>query len=89
LLWQRQRWHITRKGRFGLPRIVVESKLVSRLPHLREDFPTMLAGICNSQLAAKTFAEAGMRVIAVGSPAVKAPDVTHRKSWSELAAVGS
>ncbi|MCD6303536.1 MAG: hypothetical protein J7M21_01070, partial [Planctomycetes bacterium] len=34
LAWQRQRWHIVREGPYKLPRIVVESRLVSQLPDL-------------------------------------------------------
>ena len=36
LPWQRRRWHIVREGKFRIPRVVVESRLDSRLPQLMQ-----------------------------------------------------
>jgi hypothetical protein len=85
LMWQRQRWHIV-KGRFNIPRIVVESRLVSQLPHLRETFPGLTVGICDSGLAARAFAGAELRCIVIGDAGVDAPDMTRLAHWSELTA---
>lgn len=89
LAWQRQRWHITRDGWLSLPRIVVESRLVSQLTEVGKVFPNMTVGVCTSALAAKAFAEAGMGVVVVGSAGVDVPaEVRRRKSWAELADLG-
>lgn len=90
LTWQRQRWHIVREGRFNLPRVVVESRLVSQLPEIRRVFPKMTLGVCDSALAAKAFAAAGMQVALVGGAAADIPtEVRRHKSWADLAAKGS
>jgi len=90
LTWQRERWHIVRDEKMlRLPRIVVESRLVSQLPEVRKVFPRLTAGVCDSSLAAKAFAEAGMTVVMVGgASADEAADVVRRDSWADLAAQG-
>lgn len=85
LLWQRQRWHIVREGRFRL-RIVVESRLVSSLGELRKTFGGLRTGVCDSALAARAFTSAGLRCILVkGGLKLDAVDVARETSWSALA----
>jgi len=92
LLWRRQRWHIVRTGRFRIPKMVIEKRLVSQLRSLREMFPGIKAGICRSTLAAKAFARADMTVIIIGGADVKLhqkgsgkkPKIIHRKKWASL-----
>ena len=86
LLWKRQRWHIDRLGR--LPKLVVESRLVSQLGELRETFKGLTAGVCTSWLAARGFAEAGLHTVIVGDGNVDVENFTRRTSWSTLAASG-
>lgn len=89
LTWQRQRWHIVRDGRFNLPRVVVESRLVSQLAEVRKMLPKMTTGVCDSALAAKAFAAAGMKVVMVGTAAAGvAGEIRRRSSWADLAAKG-
>jgi len=88
LLWQRQRWHVVRQGRFRAPRVVVESRLVSQLSELRKMFPGLSVGICASRIAAKAFASAGMRPIVIGPAAAAPAGATGRTSWSDLAEKG-
>jgi len=89
LTWQRERWHIVRDGRFRLPRIVVESRLVSQLPELRKSFPGLTMGVCDSALAARAFSAADMEVMVVGgAPVDRAAKVRRRNSWADLAAKG-
>ena len=88
LLWRRQRWHVVRSGRFKMPRVVVESRLVSQLGELRKMFPKLSMGVCTSKLAVKAFAAAGLRVVVVGFADVSAPNLTRRISWTDLARRG-
>jgi hypothetical protein len=88
LLWQQERWHIVREGRWGVPRVVVESRLVNQLPLLRKMLPGLEAGLTNSSAAAKTFAEAGMRVVIVGAAPANAGNVTRLAGWKDLAQRG-
>jgi hypothetical protein len=89
LAWQQQRWHIVREGRFRLPRVVVESRLVSQLPELRKLFPKMDVGVCDAHLAAEAFAAAGLKVLLVGrTPVDVQTQVLRRNSWADLAARG-
>jgi hypothetical protein len=85
LLWQRERWHISREGRFGIPRVVVEQRLVSQLPVLRAEFSNMTLGICSSEAAAQAFVDAGMRALVIGRPSLVGSNLLHRESWSDLA----
>jgi len=84
LLWQRQRWHIVRGGRYKLPRVVVESRLVSQLPELRKMFPKLSIGLCTSKIAARAFAAAGMQAVVIGRADVNVPKAIHRESWADL-----
>jgi len=84
LLWRRQRWHIVRGGRYKLPRVVVESRLVSQLPDLRKMFPKLSTGVGASKIAARAFAAAGMQPVVVGAN-VDVPKAVHRESWADLA----
>jgi len=89
LLWRRQRWHIVRDGRLRLPRVVVESRLVSQLDELRKVFANLTTGVSRSRLAAKAFAEAGLDCVVVGSARLTVPTkVTYRANWAELAEMG-
>jgi hypothetical protein len=89
LLWRRQRWHIVRDGWANMPRLAVESRLVSQLAELRKLLPNLTTGVCRSQLAAKAVAEAGLKCVAVNSAHVRAATGTvHRSSWADLADKG-
>ena len=87
LLWRRQRWHIV-PGWYRIPRIVVESRLVSQLGRLRQDFTNLALGVCDSALAAKAFVEAGMTVLMVGGAAVDGEKIQRFADWKALAAEG-
>jgi hypothetical protein len=89
LEWQRQYWHIVRDGKYNMPRVVVENRLVSQLADIRAMLPGLATGICDGSLAAKAFAESNMRVVVVGGASVAGKDVVRRGSWSELAEKGS
>ncbi len=88
LLWQRERWRIVREGRFSVPRVIVETRLVSQLAELRETFPKLSAGVGTSRIAADAFAEAGLKAVVVGPRAARIPNVTPRNSWEDLAEQG-
>ncbi len=88
LLWQRQRWHIVRGGRWNWPRVVVENRLISQLLELRKRFPNLSQGICTSKLAAKAFAEAGLRAVIVGDAGSQTDQDIGRESWGELVRKG-
>ena len=88
LLWQRERWHVVRDGRFNLPRVVVESRLVSRLPELRKSFPKLSSGLCGSAMPARAFAAAGMTAIVVGKTEVDGTKIIRRDSWKDVAQAG-
>ena len=91
LLWQREHWHIVREGKYRIPRMVVESRLVSQLASLKRQFPTLRAGVCGTELAARAFAAEGLNVVVVGSEKVTLPTssgnppvLIRRASWAEL-----
>jgi hypothetical protein len=83
LPWQRQRWHVDRTGR--IPKVVIETRLVSQLPELREALANLAVGICSSPQAAQAFAAAGMAPIVIGE-ASEATDGETRLSWDDIAA---
>ena len=87
LAWRRQRWHVV-PGRFKIPKIVVESRLVSQLGSLRKTFSNMSTGLSMSSLAAKAFADAGMTAVVVGDAPLEGRQVRHVASWKELAEKG-
>ncbi len=87
LLWRKQRWHIV-PGRYKIPRVVVESRLMSQLKQLRREFAGLSVGICDSSLAAEAFIQAGMTAAVIGGASVKADKVKHFASWKVLAEEG-
>lgn len=89
LEWQRQYWHIVRDGKYyNMPRVIVESRLVSQLPDLRKMLPGLTVGICDGRLAAKAFGGSGMKVVVVGGAGVEGDRVVRRASWADLAQKG-
>ena len=87
LAWRRQRWHLV-PGRFKIPKVVVESRLVSQLDELRKTFSNMWAGISTSSLAGKAFVEAGMRAVIIGDARLGGEKVMRIATWKELAEKG-
>ncbi|MFP3938203.1 MAG: hypothetical protein ACLFVW_07650 [Phycisphaerae bacterium] len=87
LLWQRRRWRLT-EGKWRIPKIEFEDRLVSQLAELREDLPGLSYGICRGPKAAAAFAEAGLETIVVGDKDVPDEHVSWRSSWDELAEKG-
>jgi len=87
LMWRRQRWHIV-PGRYRIPRVVVESRLVSQIAELKKMFPKMSVGLSTSSLAAKAFVDAGMTAAVVGNAGVKGDKIVPVASWKELAEKG-
>jgi len=85
LLWQRERMHILRRS-WRLPKIVVESRLVSQLEELRKIFPGLHVGVCDTVLSATTFSAAGMECLIVSgqTPAAGVPS-EKTLTWSQLA----
>jgi hypothetical protein len=84
LPWQREQWHVVHGPR-DIPLIAVEPRLVSQLPELRKMFPNLKTGICDSELAAKAFAGAGLSVILVGQAKADVSGPTRYPSWEPLA----
>ncbi|MDP6045404.1 MAG: hypothetical protein QGG25_07340 [Phycisphaerae bacterium] len=87
LMWRRQRWHVV-PGRFKIPKIVVESRLVSQLGPLRKTFSNMTIGLSTTSLAGKAFVDAGMTAIIVGDAKLAGQRVNRIASWKELAEKG-
>ena len=87
LLWRRQRWRIVRTSRFKV-RVIVDKRLVSQLAELRKVFGGLATGICTSSLAARAFAQAGMKSVVIGRAEVSSPNVTRHQTWADLAMVG-
>ena len=73
-----------REGRYRIPRIVVDTRLVSQLSEIRKLFPKMTMGVCDSDLAARAFAEANLRVVVVGGASVGVGNVTRVASWDAV-----
>jgi len=86
LLWQRERWHIVREGRFRIPRVVVESRLVSQLAELRAIFPGLDTGVSGTQLGAKAFLDAGLTCAVVGPVETDLPGLVRYATWADFAA---
>ena len=84
LRWYRERWHTERGSIKYVPKIVVESRMVSQLPAICKNFPKLKNGICMSALAARAFAEVGMTPIVIGSDAIGMSKVVRRSSWQDL-----
>jgi hypothetical protein len=87
LLWQRKRLHLV-PGWWRIPKLVVESRLVSELPQLHRDFLNLRAGICASRLAAEAMSSAGLRPVLIGDRAAEVPDAVRLSSWQQLAQGG-
>ena len=83
LSWKREFYRIERVTRFRA-RVVVEKRLVSQLPQLREMFPNLKAGVCDSTLSAKAFADEGMTVLMIGGDEVPEAADVQRVDWGEL-----
>lgn len=88
LLWQRERWHVVRENQWSIPRVVVESRLVNQIAGLRTMFPGLQTGVTSSDLSAKAFAEAGLKVVLIGPAAAVGPNVVRRADWNDLARQG-
>ncbi len=84
LLWRRQRWHIVREGRFRIPRVIVEARLVNQLAEIKRMFPGLKKGLCGSNIAAEAFAKAGLSCTVVGE-LPRSLEARWYKSWQELA----
>ncbi len=84
LTWTRQRWHVQRDGRFNIPRVVIESRLVSQLASLRKTLPGLTVGICDSQVAGRAFADAGMKAVLIGQTSPEIDNSISCASWAEL-----
>ena len=87
LMWRRQRWHLV-PGRFKIPKVVVESRLVSQIAELRKTFTKMSVGISQSSLAGRAFVEAGMTAVIVGDAPLDGEKVMRVATWKELAEKG-
>lgn len=87
MLWQRRRWRLV-EGKWRIPKIEFEDRLVNQLSELREDFPHLRYGICLSERAAAAFAEAGLESIVIGDADVGDERVSRRAAWSELREAG-
>ncbi|MFP4054482.1 MAG: hypothetical protein ACLFV7_11540 [Phycisphaerae bacterium] len=88
LLWKRQKWHLER-GKWGIPTIEVETRLVSELSEMRKTFPMLRTGIAGCPLGARAFSEAGMRTVLVGdisAPKGEGP-LIRVPGWGELGSV--
>ena len=91
ILWQNQKWQIARDGKFNMPRVVMEDRLVSSLPAIRKAFPAMEVGIAHSTAAAEAFIAAGMKCVMVSPdpmPAKVPAGSVRRTSWHDVTAKG-
>ncbi len=84
LAWDRQFYRVERLSRYRVS-VRVDQHLVSQLPQLRQMFPNLRAGICDSAIAAEAFVEAGMRAYVVGSERVPNEIPIERTDWTTLA----
>ncbi len=87
LLWQHKRMHLVR-GWWRLPKLVVESRLVSELPELHRSFMNLRAGVCGTPLAAQAMSQAGLTPVVVGAEAPQVPGAIRVESWQKLAEQG-
>jgi len=88
LLWQRQRWHIVREGKYRIPKIVIESRMVGQLGELKKQFPKLTTGVTAAGLSAKGFTDAGLKAVVVGGQLAAPAGSTRCASWQDLAARG-
>ena len=85
LLWQRERMHVVRKS-WRLPKIVVESRLVSQLEELRKIFPGLSVGVCDTVLSAGAFTAAGVECLFVAGQSTDAGVPSEKMlTWAQLA----
>ncbi|MFW5839020.1 MAG: hypothetical protein ACOCZE_00415 [Planctomycetota bacterium] len=86
LLWQHKKWHIV-QGSWRIPKIVIEDKMVSRLPEVKKAFANLDYGITSSSVAAGGFAQAGLRPVIIGGAGHDGPAL-RRANWEALEASG-
>lgn len=84
LIWLQRYHHFTRMGRLRFPQIVTEAHLVSRLKYLREMFPNLSQGVCDSYRSARAFCRVGIHPIIIGNAKIENPTITRYKTWAEL-----
>jgi hypothetical protein len=87
LMWTRQYWR-TEQVPGQLPKMIVEQRMVSPLPYLRKQFPNLVIGLTDRPVPARTFLDAGMRVVLIGQDSFSGPQVTRRSTWADLSAIG-
>jgi hypothetical protein len=73
ILWRRQAWHVEPWTALRLPVVVVERRLISPLPALKEMFPGLTTGVATDSLAAEAFEGASLKCV---------------RSWSDLSPAG-
>jgi len=83
LMWQRQRYR-TEPWRFKLKKLIVEKRMVSQLAEMREIFPLMKYGICDSTLAAEAFVDADLQAVIIGNARAPSIGQFRRTTWAEL-----
>lgn len=88
LLWQREQWHIVRDDKYKFPRVIVEDRLVSQLPELRQMFPGLTMGIASSPMAAEGLYDAGLTPVVIGGAGGEQSHVIRFDSWVALAEQG-
>lgn len=86
LLWRRERWHLV-TGKYKMPYVVVESRLVSQLAEIKKVFPKLQRGLCDSDIAAEAFVAAGLSPAVVGK-SYSTYLATCYDSWQALDAEG-
>jgi hypothetical protein len=85
LVWLRTNRYLARTGPLRAPRIVVESRMVSRLRPLREAFPGLTRGVCASAASARALARAGVRPIVIGNAGAGEGYAEKHLSWAKFA----
>lgn len=86
LVWQRQSWRVVTDERTDIPRLVLETRLVSQLDQLRQAFPNLRIGIGTEEFSARGFLQAGLSCVVVGDRKVPASagKVIRRATWSQV-----
>lgn len=81
LCWQREDWRVVYETvqKVKMPRVVVESRLVSALPSIRQSFPKLNIGACDSAIVADAFKAAGMQVVDFSGHG--GPSTSDREWW--------
>ena len=83
LPWRRQYYRMLR-GRWGIPRIVFSSHLVSQLDQLKRTFPNLVWGITDSGIGADEFGESGLTTYMLGHSDGAVVGRTRHTSWTDL-----